>query len=164
MHFAHWFQNRFCFCSRTLKGKKLPTWEGKVLEQKQKQLWNQWAKCNNLATCQIQDSLYQNKNPPNYILFNPLPFIHLSTPNQQDPVLFSGTLRHNLDPFEQYRWWKRGEMRLQSLCHIFAVMPQFGPPSASPTSPILCLVFLQVSRWSSHKLWVGGVKKNSNLN
>ena len=50
-------------------------------------------------------------------------------------------------------------MRLQSLCHIFAVMPQFGPPSASPTSPILCLVFLQVSRWSSHKLWVGGVKK-----
>ena len=42
---------------------------------------------------------------------------------------------------------------------LFAVMPPFGPPSASPTSPILCLVFLQVSRYSSHKLWVGGVKK-----
>ena len=34
-----------------LKSKKLPSWEGKVLEQKQKQFWNQWANGNNLAAC-----------------------------------------------------------------------------------------------------------------
>ena len=31
----------------------LQTWEEKVLEQKQKQFWNQWANGNNLAACQI---------------------------------------------------------------------------------------------------------------
>ena len=33
--------------------KKVPTWEGKVVEQKQKQFWNQWNNGNNLGACKI---------------------------------------------------------------------------------------------------------------
>ena len=36
--------------------KKVPTWEGKVVEQKQKQFWNQWTKWQNLGICKIRIS------------------------------------------------------------------------------------------------------------
>ena len=32
---------------------KVPTWEGKVVERKQKQFWNQWTKKHNLEACKI---------------------------------------------------------------------------------------------------------------
>ena len=49
--------------------KKVPTWEGKVPERKQKQFWNQWSSGNNMAACQNQNfRLHQNKNHPNMIL------------------------------------------------------------------------------------------------
>ena len=43
--FSHWYLH----CNP----KKVPTWEGKVVEQKQKQFWNQWSNCNNLGACKI---------------------------------------------------------------------------------------------------------------
>ena len=49
-------------------GKKVPSWEGMVLERKQKQFWNQWGSGKNMAACQNQNSkLHQNKNHPNAI-------------------------------------------------------------------------------------------------
>ena len=33
--------------------KKVPTWEGKVVEQKQKQFWKPWGKWQNLGACKI---------------------------------------------------------------------------------------------------------------
>ena len=43
--FSHWYYH----CNP----KKIPTWEGKVVERKQKQFWNQWSNGNNLAACPI---------------------------------------------------------------------------------------------------------------
>ena len=34
-------------------GKKVPTWEGKVLERKQKRFWNLWRNCNTLGACKL---------------------------------------------------------------------------------------------------------------
>ena len=45
--FSHWYLH----CN-----KKVPTWEGKVVERKQKQFWNQWSSGNNLAACPIGNS------------------------------------------------------------------------------------------------------------
>ena len=36
--------------------KKVPTWEGKVVEQKQKQFWKPWGKWQNLGACKIMIS------------------------------------------------------------------------------------------------------------
>ena len=36
--------------------KIVPTWEGKVVEQKQKQFWNQWTRWQNLGICKIRIS------------------------------------------------------------------------------------------------------------
>ena len=33
--------------------KKVPTWEGKVVEQKQKQFWKPWGKWQNMGACKI---------------------------------------------------------------------------------------------------------------
>ena len=46
--FSHWYYH----CNP----KKIPTWEGKVVERKQKQFWNQWSNGNNLAACPIGNS------------------------------------------------------------------------------------------------------------
>ena len=46
--FSHWYLH----CNP----KKVPTWEGKVVEQKQKQFWNQWSNGNNLGACPIGNS------------------------------------------------------------------------------------------------------------
>ena len=45
--------------------KKVPTWEGMVLQQKQKQFWKLCAKLHNLETCTSTNFEFdQNKNPP----------------------------------------------------------------------------------------------------
>ena len=46
--FSHWYLH----CNP----KKVPTWEGKVVEQKQKQFWNQWSNGNNLGACPMGNS------------------------------------------------------------------------------------------------------------
>ena len=47
--------------------KKVPTWEGKVVEQKQKQFWNQWTKWQNLLACKMMISEKSwNKNHPTF--------------------------------------------------------------------------------------------------
>ena len=46
--FSHWNSH----WSRKI----VPTWEGKVAEQKQKQFWNQWTKWQNLGACKIMIS------------------------------------------------------------------------------------------------------------
>jgi len=52
-----------------LGAKKVPTWEGKVLERKQKQFWNQWSSGKNMAACQnLNSKLHQNKNHPNKLV------------------------------------------------------------------------------------------------
>ena len=42
---------RFSPSKSTRVPKNLPPWEGKVLERKRKQFWNQWTKRNNLEVC-----------------------------------------------------------------------------------------------------------------
>ena len=59
--FSHWYSH----CNP----KKLPTWEGKVVEQKQKQFWNQWSNGNNLGACPMGNSeIFENKNHPNTLV------------------------------------------------------------------------------------------------
>ena len=53
--FSHWYLH----CNP----KKVPTWEGKVVEQKQKQFWNLWTKWNNLKPWRSWIS--KHKNHPN---------------------------------------------------------------------------------------------------
>ena len=36
-----------------IRGPKVPTWEGKVVEQKQKQFWKPWGKWQNMGACKI---------------------------------------------------------------------------------------------------------------
>ena len=51
--FSHWSR------------KKVPSWEGNVLERKQKQFWNLWTNCDILGACTFANfEFHQNKNPP----------------------------------------------------------------------------------------------------
>ena len=61
-------EKRFCYFPIVIPiviEKKLPAWEGNVLERKQKLFWNQWSSGINLGTCKIGCSeIHWNKNHP----------------------------------------------------------------------------------------------------
>ena len=70
--FSHWNSH----WSRKI----VPTWEGKVEEQKQRQFWNQWTKWQNLGACKIMKLLKKFKiRIPLLSTIMQLKMFHLST-------------------------------------------------------------------------------------